>query len=76
MHGSVIHIFGASDSATSTLDSYISTRFDYSFMDTDDYYLEADKSALQRGATCFDATGTDERLHRKIWRRGDFRLAL
>ena len=38
MAGSVIHIFGASGSGTSTLGSYISKRLGYTFMDTDDYY--------------------------------------
>lgn len=38
MSSSVIHIFGASGSGTSTLGAYISERFGYAFMDTDDFY--------------------------------------
>lgn len=38
MSSSVIHIFGASGSGTSTLGAYISERLGYAFMDTDDFY--------------------------------------
>lgn len=38
MSSSVIHIFGASGSGTSTLGACISERLGYAFMDTDDFY--------------------------------------
>lgn len=38
MGNQVIHIYGAAGSGTSTLGKYISDRFGYYFMDTDDYF--------------------------------------
>lgn len=38
MYKSVIHIYGASGSGTSTLGRYISEQLGYTFMDTDDYF--------------------------------------
>lgn len=38
MYRSVIHIYGASGSGTSTLGRFISERLGYTFMDTDDYF--------------------------------------
>lgn len=38
MSKSVIHIYGASGSGTSTLGRYISQQLGYFFMDTDDYF--------------------------------------
>jgi adenylate kinase family enzyme len=38
MNKSVIHIYGASGSGTSTLGRFISEQFGYTFMDTDDYF--------------------------------------
>jgi adenylate kinase family enzyme len=38
MHRSVIHIYGASGSGTSTLGKFISEQLGYTFMDTDDYF--------------------------------------
>ncbi|WP_243108136.1 hypothetical protein [Clostridium sp. JN-9] len=38
MHKSVIHIYGASGSGTSTLGIFISEQLGYTFMDTDDYF--------------------------------------
>ncbi len=40
MHKSIIHLFGASGSGTSTLGRAISDRYNYFFMDTDDYFWE------------------------------------
>lgn len=39
MYRSVIHIYGASGSGTSTLGKFISEQLGYTFMDTDDYFL-------------------------------------
>ena len=38
MYKSVIHIYGASGSGTSTLGRFISEQLGYTFMDTDDYF--------------------------------------
>jgi len=38
MYKSVIHIYGASGSGTSTLGKFISEQLGYTFMDTDDYF--------------------------------------
>lgn len=38
MDRSVIHIYGASGSGTSTLGRLISEQLGYTFMDTDDYF--------------------------------------
>ena len=38
MYKSVIHIYGASGSGTSTLGRFISEKLGYTFMDTDDYF--------------------------------------
>jgi len=38
MYKSVIHIYGASGSGTSTLGIFISEQLGYTFMDTDDYF--------------------------------------
>ena len=38
MYKSVIHIYGASGSGTSTLGTFISDQLGYTFMDTDDYF--------------------------------------
>lgn len=38
MYKSVIHIYGASGSGTSTLGKFISEQLEYTFMDTDDYF--------------------------------------
>jgi adenylate kinase family enzyme len=38
MHRSVIHIYGASGSGTTTLGKFISEQLGYTFMDTDDYF--------------------------------------
>lgn len=38
MSKNVIHIFGASGSGTSTIGKYISVKWNYYFMDTDDYF--------------------------------------
>lgn len=47
MYKSVIHIYGASGSGTSTLGRFISDQLGYTFMDTDDlkYNLEIIKIA-------------------------------
>lgn len=50
MYGSVIHIYGASGSGTSTLGKFISEQLGYTFMDTDDYFwLPTDPKYTQRG---------------------------
>lgn len=41
MSKNVIHIFGASGSGTSTIGKYISVKWNYYFMDTDDYFWQA-----------------------------------
>ena len=38
MYKSVIYIYGASGSGTSTLGKFISEQLGYTFMDTDDYF--------------------------------------
>lgn len=38
MHKSVIHIYGASGSGTSTLGEFAAKQLGYTFMDTDDYF--------------------------------------
>lgn len=50
MYESVIHIYGASGSGSSTLGKFISEQLRYTFMDTDDYFwLPTDPKYTQRG---------------------------
>lgn len=49
MYRSVIHIYGASGSGTSTLGKFISEQLGYTFMDTDDYFwLPTDPKYTQK----------------------------
>lgn len=49
MYRSVIHIYGASGSGTSTLGQFISEQLGYTFMDTDDYFwLPTDPKYTQK----------------------------
>ncbi|GFP75473.1 AAA family ATPase [Clostridium fungisolvens] len=49
MNKSVIHIYGASGSGTSTLGRFISEQLGYTFMDTDDYFwLETDPKYIEK----------------------------
>ena len=41
MDRQVVHIYGASDSGTSTIGKFISNKLGYFFMDTDDYFWES-----------------------------------
>lgn len=49
MDKSVIHIYGASGSGTSTLGKFISEQLGYTFMDTDDYFwLPTDPKYIEK----------------------------
>ncbi|MBK1810816.1 AAA family ATPase [Clostridium sp. YIM B02505] len=49
MNKSVIHIYGASGSGTSTLGRFISEQLGYTFMDTDDYFwLPTDPKYIEK----------------------------
>ncbi len=51
MEKSVIHIYGASGSGTTTLARYLGSRLGYDVMDTDDYYwLPFDPPYTKKGS--------------------------